>query len=86
MTDLVNKRFQVVAGFAMLPEDSKVMYAGPHYYGKLTYEAAVQVQAIAAKHKEAIEKAMAPMVEELLDIGIAQASVVEGSRKGNPNG
>ena len=77
---LVDKRFGLALGLCVLPDGTKPMYAGPHYYGKLNYESMVQVQAIAAKYQETFTEAMKPMVEELIELGVVQAAVVEGER------
>jgi len=79
---LKDKRFSVVLGFCMLPDGARVMYAGPHFYGKLTYEAAVEVQNLAEKYKDVFAKAMQPMVDELKQLGVLQAEMVAEERKG----
>ncbi len=79
---LVDKRFGVALGLCVLPDGTKPMYAGPHYYGKLTYENLVEVQAIVAKYQEAFNEMMKPVVAELIELGVVQAGVVEDERKG----
>ena len=79
--DLVDKRFGLALGLCMLPDGVRPMYAGPHYYGKLTYESALQIQDIADKYSATVQEAMRPMVDELKQLGFLQATELAEKRK-----
>lgn len=81
--ELKDKRFSCALGFCLLPDGARTMYAGPHFYGKLTYEDAVKIQDLADQHAETPEfrAAMRPLVDALKQLGFLQAEAVAESRK-----
>lgn len=84
MSDLTKKKYGLTLGMAIYPNEVQPLTAGPLYYGKLNYEAMVQVQTVVAKHQQSFVEAMQPMVEELMAMGILQAQVVTETRKETP--
>ena len=80
MVKLKDKRYKVIMGFAVVPEETRFQYVRGSMYGKMKYEDMVQLQAVIAKYVGQLNELLTAMDKDLIEIGLAQADVVAGER------
>jgi len=71
------KRYAVTIGVCVVPSGTQPRSDFGIHYGSLHYADLVAVEAIAARHKPALDAAMEPMIADLVALGVEQAKVLD---------
>lgn len=78
---MAEDRYRVVVGLSIVPNDAAGFSDFGLVYHDMPYNLMVQVEGVFAQHAEVIQKAMGPMIEDLVAMGVMRIEEKEQKAK-----